>query len=687
MVSRPMAFVLAMATAASALSFDVAAAKEHPVSRVVGLLKDMQADLEKEADADEAAYEKLACWCETNDKGKTKAIADAVVRMKDLDATIQKMAALSQQLQVEIKALNKEIAEDQKSLETATAMREKAQGEFLGSEKEMIEAIRALNQAVTVLSSQHGGKGAAFLSNKAAVNAYSTAKQLMDKHYDILQGVMTPSERKVLASFVQNADYFDAKPTFNQAYAPQSGEIFGILRQMKETFEGNLASEQKEEVAAQEAFKNLKTAKEGEIQAGQDSVDAKSEQLATADETLAQSKEDLEDTSASWSADKKFLMEVKVKCKMTDKEWEERQKIRQSELTAVAKAIEILSSDEAREQFAKTVDSAAASFLQVRQQKEERRAQAVAAISKIARKNPKLAALAVAVRLDPFPKVKKAIDDMVAQLLKEKEDDIKEKKFCTEEFHKNTKSNEEKAHTAHRLENKIAALEQSITDHQAALDTLAAEIKELNAGREKASLDRKADNALFLQEVADQTKAADMLTSALKVLQEVYDGMGGAALVQQAPPVGGAAPKDFNAYGKSRASSGIMAMIQQIITDTENMIKEARRTEQNSLDAFGKFVQTTNESLEAKDDAVVDLVSQKAQAEKDLTAAKSELKGTNGELEALATTAGELHKQCDFLVANFEITQKARDEEVESLRGAKAFLNGMQKENLAKQEA
>ena len=37
-----------------------------------------------------------------------------------------------------------------------------------------------------------------------------------------------------------------------------------------------------------------------------------------------------------------------------------------------------------------------------------------------------MAAIAVSLRLDPFPKVKKAIDDMVAQLLKEKEDDIKE---------------------------------------------------------------------------------------------------------------------------------------------------------------------------------------------------------------------------------------------------------------------
>jgi len=666
-----MALVLVLATAAlhvvDALSFETAGAKENPVSRVVGLLKDMQHELEKEADADEAVYEKLACWCQTNDKGKSKAIEDAVVRMKDLDAAIQKNAALSQQLQVEIKALNKEIAQDQKSLDTATAMREKAKGEFLGSEKEMIEAIRSLNQAVIVLSKHNTGKGAAFLSNKAAVNAYTTARELMDKHYDLLSGVITPSERKGLAAFVQGEDYFDSKPTFNQAYAPQSATIFGILKQMKETFEGNLGSEQKEEIAAQGAFADLKKAKEGEIKAGQDSVDAKSQQLAQADETLAQSKEDLEDTSASWSADKKFLMELKVKCKMTDKEWEERQKIRQSELTAVAKAIEILSSDEAKEQFAKTVDS----FVQVSQQKEQRRANAIAMISKVAAKNPKLAALAVAVRLDPFPKVKKAIDDMVTQLLKEKEDDIKEQKFCSDELFKNEKTDADTAHTKKRLDNKIAALDQTIKEQQAAIETLDAETADLNAGRKKASDDRKAENAEFLQTVADNKEAGRLLSDALKTLKEVYKSV---ALVQQAPP------KDFGEYEKSRASSGILAMIEQIITDTELMTREAQRTEKNALDSFSKFVQTTNESLKAKDDAKVDLTSQRAGSEKERTAAKSDLKGTNGELEALSKTAGDLHKQCDFMLNNFEITQKARDEEVESLRAAKAFLNGMQKE-------
>ena len=52
-----------------------------------------------------------------------------------------------------------------------------------------------------------------------------------------------------MSAFIQAPeDYFDAEPTFKQSYAPQSGAIFGILKQMKETFETNLSSSQKEDL-------------------------------------------------------------------------------------------------------------------------------------------------------------------------------------------------------------------------------------------------------------------------------------------------------------------------------------------------------------------------------------------------------------------------------------------------------
>merc|ERR1719243_511155 len=83
------------------------------------------------------------------------------------------------------------------------------------------------------------------------------------------------------------SDYFDAEPTFKQSYAPQSGAIFGILKQMKETFESNLSSSQKEEMQSQQAYDDLKSAKEAEIKAGTDQSDTKTQELADTDEKPA----------------------------------------------------------------------------------------------------------------------------------------------------------------------------------------------------------------------------------------------------------------------------------------------------------------------------------------------------------------------------------------------------------------
>merc|ERR1712019_137442 len=161
--------------------------------------------------------------------------------------------------------------------------------------------------------------------------------------------------RNVANAFIQAPeDYFDASPTFKQSYAPQSGEIFGILRQMKETFEANLSESQKEELASQKAYEDLKAAKEEEIAAGQAQIDTKTQELADTDEKLAQAKEDIEDTRNSLAADEQFLMMLKEKCQMTDKEWEERSKTKQLEMEAVSKALAVLSTDDAHDLFTRT---------------------------------------------------------------------------------------------------------------------------------------------------------------------------------------------------------------------------------------------------------------------------------------------------------------------------------------------
>merc|ERR1719436_331700 len=280
----------------------------------------MLKQLEKEAEEDEEIYDKVACWCETNDKEKTKAIAEAEAKIADLTVKIEELTATSARLNTEIKNLEKEVAANQEALDQATAIREKQLAEFNAEEKDLLESISALKAAITVLSKHHGGS-LLQLPRSHILGVAATLQHEMQNHAAILQGVLTHSERKAVNAFIQAPeDYFDASPTFKQSYAPQSGEIFGILRQMKETFEANLSDAQKEEMANQKAYQELKAAKEAEIAAGQAQIDTKTQELADTDEKLAQAKEDIEDTRNSLSADEQFLMMLKEKCQMTDKE-------------------------------------------------------------------------------------------------------------------------------------------------------------------------------------------------------------------------------------------------------------------------------------------------------------------------------------------------------------------------------
>merc|ERR1712032_1802591 len=141
----------------SALSFDENDAKNRPVSKVITLLKDMLKQLEKEAAEDEEIYDKMACWCETNDKEKTKAIADAEAKIEDLTTKIEELTAASARLNTEIKNLESEVAKNQEALDKATAIREKELAEFNAEEKDALQAISALKSAITVLSKHHSG--------------------------------------------------------------------------------------------------------------------------------------------------------------------------------------------------------------------------------------------------------------------------------------------------------------------------------------------------------------------------------------------------------------------------------------------------------------------------------------------------------------------------------------------------
>jgi len=641
------------------------AKQSSPVSKVIVLLQDMLKQLEKEAEEDEEVYEALSCWCETNDKAKTKAIADAETHIKDLTTKIEQLTANSARLNTEIEGLNKEVEANKKALADATSMREKQLKEFNAEEADALNSIELLGSAIETLGAHHG---AALLQTSVDTIA-NTLKHEMTAHSKSYLGIISPSQRRLVEQFIQSGVMPGSS---GSSYEPKSGAIFGILGQMKETFETNLAASQKEEQQNQRAYEDLKAAKEREIAAGQQQIDTKTQELASTDEKNAQAKEDLEDTRNTLSADEEFLMMLKEKCSVTDEEWEERQKTRQTEMQACSKALAVLSSDDAHDLFKGTFNP---EFLQVSHP--ERRSKAATVLVAAAKHlhSPRLSALAHQVRLDAFTKVKKAIDDMITQLGKEKEDEIKHKDFCTDEFNKNQLETEKKERERQDLEARIEDLELTIKTLTEQIDSLKAQIAEMQVQMKRAGEDREKENKEFQQTVADQRASVVLLNKALEILSGFYNKE--ASLLQQKQePAGPPPPPGFKEYKKNPQSSGVMAMITQIIEDSKAMEAEAIKAEGSAQSAYEAFVKETNASIEAASKDIINKSESKGKAEDYLAQSRTEHASVLTTLDELSAYNSELHASCDFILKNFDIRQTARDEEVEALKQAKAILSG-----------
>merc|ERR550514_2704241 len=125
----------------------------------------------------------------------------------------------------------------------------------------------------------------------------------------------------------------------------------------------NLKELIEQEEAAKKAYDGLMEAKQKEVDALTKAIEDKIKRIGELGIEIVNLKEDLDDTTAMFMEDTKFLADLKKNCATKQKEWALIQKTRQEELLAIADTIKILNDDDALELFKKTVPSA--SLLQI----------------------------------------------------------------------------------------------------------------------------------------------------------------------------------------------------------------------------------------------------------------------------------------------------------------------------------
>merc|ERR1719424_2513431 len=392
----------------------------------------------------------------------------------------------------------------------------------------------------------------------------------------------------------------------------------------------------------------------------------KEDELAKTDMDNAEAKEDLGQQQAQLAEDTKFLANLGKMCAEGDANFAKRKAGRLSEIEAVSQTIEILTGDDARDAMDTTF-----SFVQV---KSDKRRSAAAAVLRKAH-SPELAMLATSVELDAFTKVKAMIDKMIATLKTQQADEVKKNNWCKEELQENEMTTMKTTDLKADLEAKAGELEATIKRLSEEIETAHLDIANLQVELQRSSENRKKENLDFQKVVADQTVTAEILAKALDKLATFYDEAAFAqtnkrSLLKQTPPV---AQMD---YKKSSGAGGVMSMIEKLIYDTKDITAQSKKSESEAQAAYEALIADTNDSIADLTKEITSKTKARAQAKKDLSATNSDTAAAVAELEGLGKYNGDLHAECDYVMKNLGIRQKARADEVEAMQQAKQILNG-----------
>merc|ERR1719487_2612215 len=455
-------FLLALACATSV---------SNPVGKVVNTLQAMQTQLSKEQKEDTEAYEKMSCWCETNEKEKNAAVAAAKKSIDDLTAAIETGTAKSAELKSTLVKLDKSVKKNTEALKSATGLREKEADEFAEEEADLSSSLDSATSAVDALSKQNAPGSVGFL--QGAKPTEPTGESLLQIKAGVRAALLRGTEHLSEHQQLMMHEYLHQPADFN-SYNSRSGAIFGVLGSMKDTFTADLAQARKDESLAVSDYESLAAAKNDEISAAKKMTVDKTQELATTDEDLANAKHDKELTIKRLNSDEAFLLALASTCAEESAAYDNRTKERSVEIKAVGEAIAILNDDSARDLFTSTL-----SFAQIKAQSTTHRRQQASKLLRAAAKKSTthaqaLVEVAEEAKLDAFKDVIGMVDEMVGALKKEQEDEVKHQEFCAKELKENLASQAATEDTISDLTATIATLEADI-------DTLTTEIEALEA--------------------------------------------------------------------------------------------------------------------------------------------------------------------------------------------------------------
>merc|ERR1719353_2830261 len=383
-------------------------------------------------------------------------------------------------------------------------MREKEHADFLEAEKEMEQALAALQEAIDTLNAAtKDHKKGVLMAVRARLHSaaqnggmaelamhQASLKQAVDLGDRFLAKADATFLRRVLLGDVPKVDWkkLNRKATFKMAYKARSFKIQGVLKKMHQTFTINLKDATDKENDAQTDYDNLMKGKQGQLDASREALNKMESENGAKGMSRQDSEDELNALKKQVKDDTKFIAQTEKSLEEKKAAWKVRSELRAGEIAAINKAIYILHNDDARDLFKKSFASQApGEFLQVTQQSHKALAQrASLALRDAAHRSgdSRLMALAADIASQPKKSVKtkfdpiiKAIDKMIALLKSEEDKDLDIKQTCEKDRMEDTRPAIVFSRTIDEQTDEITHLTEVIAECKKTIEELIAEQK------------------------------------------------------------------------------------------------------------------------------------------------------------------------------------------------------------------
>lgn len=682
--------VLSVLGATSVVMGSGVSSNESPIRKIINLLDDMVKQLQLEKEDDDAVYAKLSCWCKKNNGEQTaireKAVADFDAAVASAKEAFAAMQALEEKRNKEFTAKSAKSKEESTFRETCLSEAK----EFNARDIELKETAKAAGTAITIL------KGGQSLLQTKRPEVDAIMQKLLKSSVVNSLATLKPEMIVTLESYFDNRDVssFLQQPVGYASYSSQSSGVVGMLSQMKEDLEAQISEGGKAEAERRATCKSKLAALNKEVAALGESIDAKEKRIGELAADNADAKAAADEANTTRLNAQEFLAKLTAQCNEADEQYASRTASRTEEIKACNETIEILDNDASFKALGK--NAAAPAFLQLRRdsiKRENGASLAMFAIESVSKKNARVmliqslirSAMQTNTKAGVFDSVIKAIDELVGELKAEQAQEVSDRDNCIEtenslkrdvddtKFHLNTAQE-----TSEELAAKIKMLTTEIEEHAAVKAEIEAQVAEATKIREEGAKS-------FSVEANDQKETQAILNKAIERMSQVYKGLlqqPGADVIEfgATSTTPGSAPAAFTKSGATQQNEGgnkVVGLLTTVLKDSEAALAKAEQAENDAIAQYEEFMRVSTRDSKAASEAIATKSQRRVNAEAGKENADKDAASLQTKLTSLIEEVLKTQDSCAFLINNFTLRQQKRIEEMESLKTAKQYLQGM----------